>query len=813
MCCLPFAAAHREPVVPLTDDELGGLNSEQWRDLRDCASRLEKVLQSGAAFVDLQGFLPPPDAPHRRAVLHELIKTELEARYSRGQGCLLEEFLERHPELGGPEDLPASLLYEEYHVRCRFGECPAADEYRVRFPAQFAQFQQLVQEHSSAVPPTKPAPASSYGTLSPVRTQFFEPASPRTVSDPPRPPSAPTASDAPRPPSSRTGSDAPNASSPPKTPGRGASPQLVGGEGYQLLERIGQGQFGEVHRALAPGGVVVAVKRIFRALDDESCQRELKALRTIRELRHPFLLQIHNYQAFDDRLLIVMELADGSLEDRLKECRAKGLPGIPAGELLRYFTEAAEALDFLHQQKLSHRDIKPQNMLHLKGHAKVADLGIARSQENAMEHTLNVGGTPVYMAPEMWDGNISVHSDQYSFALTWYEMRTGRRVFSGTTARDIFQHHLSGKLDVSGVPEAEQKVLLRALARQPDQRFPTCAAFVQALAETLAPAKPQIPARGRGTPIRVGLLVFALMAVPLAALAVLFWLRPQPKDDSKPQQPVVSWLPKPWEPVDKNDIVEDRRGQRYYRRLVQVRGGQEIVMEVVPEKIPNDRPTFYIMENKVWNDLYAVFMADPKGQHILQKYSSCPECDSLVRGEWEKGAYAPILDRDVGVGPDKGRLPVFRVTVTEAHCFAEWLNEAYGRLPTRQQWRKAAGLGEDTRPGPFSPGHPDGFAVRLGDGPWPVDRGEYDVSIHGCRQMASNGCEWTRELADDRPGEKREIPLDELKLAREVFIEGQSYTSLGPLTFQAMAAEPRVKKCTEASPDVSFRVVLERPLD
>src|SRR5262249_16687094 len=151
-----------------------------------------------------------------------------------------------------------------------------------------------------------------------------------------------------------------------------------------------------------------------------------------------------------------------------------GLPGIPANELLRYFAEAAEALDFLHQQKLSHRDIKPQNLLHLKGHAKVADFGIARSQENALDHTLNVGGTPVYMPPEMWNGNISVHSDQYSFALTWYEMRTGRRAFSGTKHLELAQQHVGGKPDLSGVPQAEQKVLLRALAKDPNQRFPTC---------------------------------------------------------------------------------------------------------------------------------------------------------------------------------------------------------------------------------------------------------------------------------------------------------------------------------------------------
>src|SRR5207249_4311193 len=137
-------------------------------------------------------------------------------------------------------------------------------------------------------------------------------------------------------------------------------------------------------------------------------------------------------------------------------------------------------------------------------------------------------------------------------------------------------------------------------------------------------------------------------------------------------------------------------------------------------------------------------------------------------------------------------LPVFRVTVTEAHCFAEWLD---GRLPSRRQWRKAAGWGQDAgRPGPFdgSPEDKKDLAIGLEDGPWPVDRGNRDVSIHGCRQMASNGCEWTRDLADD--AKQTEIPIEEMILPPYVFKEGQSYLSSEPLTYRTMAAEPRVEE-------------------
>jgi serine/threonine protein kinase len=822
--------------VPSTEDELGGLDSDQWRELHDCASRLEKTLLAGAAAVDLRRFLPPPEAPHRRAVLHELIKTELEARYNRHQGCLLEEYLRLYPELGGPDDLPAGLLYEEYRLRRKCGDHPALDEYRARFPVLFEQFRRRLRMH----PPPEPSASAAYQTIRPATTPDSDSPAQESLSGT----TSPLASPVPSP------SDSPTPTFPQAAGGqRGTSSSqlLPGGEGYELLERIGKGQFGEVYRARAPGGVVVAVKRMYRALDDESSQRELKALHKIRELRHPFLLQTHNFQAFEDRLIIVMELADGSLQDRLKECSTAGLPGVPVQELLQYFTEAAEALDFLHQEKLSHRDIKPQNLLRLKGHAKVADFGIARAQEKAVDHTMNTGGTPAYMPPEMWRGDISVHSDQYGFALTWYEMRCGRRAFSGRNYPELYQQHLTKQPELSGVPEEEQKVLLRALAKEPNQRFPSCVAFVQALKEANAPPKPALPSQGRGVKVMLALLALAL-AAGLVGLGVERW-GPQPQK-VVPGTPwkQVDWLPIGWEAEVPEKIVKDINGRRYYKRLVRDVGGQKVVMVVVPKTERSDPKSFYIMENKVWNDLYAAYMKDPQSKRLLQKYSVGNGREKLVSPAplgfevvgatlcglavplaepgpvsllpallpaqplplWRRGGYAPDFNPDpdkwpfFGVDGPNGRLPVFRITVTEAHCFAEWLD---GRLPTKMQWLQAAGKGKDTRPGPFEGEAEDkqGLAIGLLDGPRRVDWGTRDVSIHGCRQMAGNGFEWTRDLAQH---DKGEIPLTEMLLPPHVVRVGQSYLAAEPLTFNNMDVG-NTWNCTEVDFDITFRVVLE----
>jgi formylglycine-generating enzyme required for sulfatase activity len=587
--------------------------------------------------------------------------------------------------------------------------------------------------------------------------------------------------------------------------------RLSGVEGYRVLELIGRGEFGEVYRAYAPGGVLVALKRVSRSLADKNTQRELSALDKIRELRHPFLLQTHSFQSYEDRLIIVMELADGSLQDRFEAARARGLPGIPVAELLNYFAEAAEALDFLHEQKLAHRDIKPQNLLHLKGHAKVADFGVLRAQENQSERTLSAG-TPLYMPPEMWNGSVSVHSDQYSFAVTWYEMRTGRRIITGQSLLEVAHQHCLQTPDLEGVSEAERQVLLRGLAKEPEKRFPSCVAFVQALRQAVEGTAPAPARRGSRHGLRAGrrLVVFGLAASLLGVSAVLAlrlvgsWLAPA--------NAPMSWQPRGWLPVDSRDIVVDIQDRRYYRRLVREVGGERVVVVVVPQTASANPPTFYIMENKVWNSLYDTFTHDPESKRLQADYAGRPGCEQLVRDEWWKGPFVSGENPDpeqkpfVGVqGANKGRWPVFRVTVTEAHCFAEWLG---GRLPTRHQWRKAAGRGEDNRAGPFDgdPGDKAGLLLHEPEaGPWPVDAGDRDVSIHGCRQMASNGLEWTRDLADN----VSTVPLEEMHLPRQVYILGQSYLSPEPLTFAKMN-EPRVKGCTEAPFEVSFRVVLEQ---
>jgi hypothetical protein len=257
--------------------------------------------------------------------------------------------------------------------------------------------------------------------------------------------------------------------------------------GYKLIERLGGGGFGEVWKAEAPGGLHKAIKFVYGDLqtssgdDGQRAEQELKALSRVKTVRHPYILSLERYDIIDGQLLIVMELADRNLWDRFRDCRSHGLEGIPREELLRYMEEAAEALDLMNiEHQLQHLDIKPQNLFLVHNHAKVADFGLVKDLEGMMA-SVTGGVTPVYAAPETFDGWVSRFCDQYSLAIVYQELLTGQRPFNGSNVRQLIMQHLQAAPNLSSLPTGDQLTVGRALSKNPDHRFPTCREFVLAL--------------------------------------------------------------------------------------------------------------------------------------------------------------------------------------------------------------------------------------------------------------------------------------------------------------------------------------------
>jgi serine/threonine protein kinase len=251
--------------------------------------------------------------------------------------------------------------------------------------------------------------------------------------------------------------------------------------GYTLRERIGSGGYGEVWSAEAPGGMLKAVKFIYGFHDDNRAQRELKAIDRIKHIRHPFLLSLERIDIVDGRMVVITELADMCLKTRFNQCREAGLDAIPRDELLQYLRESAEALDYISEvHALAHLDIKPENLLIVGSHVKVADFGLVKDL-HSVNQSLMDGLTPAYAAPELFDGRPHKSSDQYSLAIVYQELLTATRPFSGTTAAQLANQHLHSWPNLNSLPRSDQAVIARALSKDPEKRFPNCRAMTDEL--------------------------------------------------------------------------------------------------------------------------------------------------------------------------------------------------------------------------------------------------------------------------------------------------------------------------------------------
>ncbi|HTS88921.1 MAG TPA: protein kinase [Gemmatimonadales bacterium] len=299
------------------------------------------------------------------------------------------------------------------------------------------------------------------------------------------------------------------------------SPELVAAfaDRYQLERELGQGGMATVYRAMdLKHQRMVAIKvlrpELAAALGKE---RFLREITTTANLRHPNILPVFDSGEARDPgsrgdaagrsyIYYVMPLVEGEgLRDRLSREHQ-----LPVQESLEIAREVADALEYAHGRGVIHRDIKPENILLERGHAVVADFGIARAvtvagSDRLTETGLAVG-TPAYMSPEQSVGEavLDGRSDLYALACVLYEMLAGEPPFSGPTAQAViakrFRDPPPGVRRLRPtVPPAVEQALLTALARAPADRYPSCAAFVEAWTSTEA---------GSSTPPSVAVLPF-----------------------------------------------------------------------------------------------------------------------------------------------------------------------------------------------------------------------------------------------------------------------------------------------------------------
>jgi len=294
---------------------------------------------------------------------------------------------------------------------------------------------------------------------------------------------------------------------------------------YEVQRRLAVGGMGEVylcrHRLLERLDAV-KVLRPHLAADDGFRKRFLREALSAARLRHPHVVAVYTADEADGQLYLAMEYIDGiDLFNVLRQGR------LAPNRTINMLRQAADALDGAHRMRMVHRDVKPSNLLVTDvgtpdEQIYLCDFGISKEFDTRSDLTKagETIGTPAYCAPEqLLAQDVDGATDQYSLACMAFEMFTGQLVFPRENSLAMISAHITlppPKVSSlrSDLPGAVDAVFSRALDKSPKERFPTCTAFVEALAVALAPPPP--PVRSRPTP-------------PVPA--------PQPLPQPAPQQP------------------------------------------------------------------------------------------------------------------------------------------------------------------------------------------------------------------------------------------------------------------------------------
>jgi len=257
---------------------------------------------------------------------------------------------------------------------------------------------------------------------------------------------------------------------------------------YHILERLGEGGMATVYKAYdtrLERHVALKVIRPDVGQGEEMLKRFEREAKALAQLTHPNIVHINDYGEQGGLPYVVMDfLPGGTLKQKLGQPMA-----FP--EAARLLAPIARALEYAHQQKIIHRDVKPANILLTQSNAPMlSDFGIAKILESRSKTELTATGagigTPEYMAPEQWLGKAESRTDIYALGIVFYELVTGRRPYTADTPAAILLKHINDPLPsprqfVRDLPYQVEQVLNKALAKNPEDRFQTMGEFADRL--------------------------------------------------------------------------------------------------------------------------------------------------------------------------------------------------------------------------------------------------------------------------------------------------------------------------------------------
>lgn len=480
-----------------------------------------------------------------------------------------------------------------------------------------------------------------------------------------------------------------------------AEDRLVGqllDDRYEIKKSLDRGGMGVVYLAWdskLERQVVVKIPHARLMTDRAFRQRFLQEIRDLANHEHPAILRIEGSGSHGDLpYAVVQYLRGGNLRERITKQGGQQTPQ----EILEWLPTIADALDTVHKNGSLHRDVKPANILFdERGNAVLSDFGIATAigaadpdaptQEVRQELTV-VGtfvGSPAYAPPEAIDRILTPAYDQYSLATVVYFAVAGELPFSGQTNEAILiakEKNTPPKFDrkrlKAPLSKSAEKAIMKALSRQPEDRFDSCTEFANAFAETTATADPG-RAWGKRAAIAAGLAaaVFASMQLDWQGI-----LDTTSADSSLPvATPITVQLGSTPQEIDRAIFLCERGGGQERECARQIFADERLrTVTLAPFEIDPTEVTNTAFERFVDETQY-VTTAEERG--YSWDITRCRRCN------WR----TPRPDRNVSDHPDD---PVVHVSWTDARAYCKW---AESRLPSEDEWEFAArGLERRTFP-------------------------------------------------------------------------------------------------------------------
>jgi serine/threonine-protein kinase len=588
---------------------------------------------------------------------------------------------------------------------------------------------------------------------------------------------------------------------------------------YHILEQLGEGGMATVYKAYDTrletdvAVKVIRTENLAPSVLERSLKRFEREAKSLAKLTHPNIVKVTDYGEYEGKPYLVMPyLPGGTLKERIKQ------GPIPWQEAVRLILPIAQALEYAHEQNIIHRDVKPSNiLLTSKGQPMLTDFGVAKLFDmDATADLTGTGmgvGTPEYMAPEQWQGQVSAQTDVYALGVVLFEMITGRRPYIADTPAALLLKQANDPLprlkDFSlNLPENIEKMLLIALAKKREDRYQRISLFADAILR-------EIPGTSSGntTPFRLkprsanssafsnnrtltvdeqptsshkertrrlawtlGLVGIGMLAILIGSLNIDFPLFQSPRVSEKASvfaaasSTITTSVPTSTEWPTLTQSPTYKIGSTW------IRPADGMVMVFVPKGefiMGSDADDAMFECQKFRNDCSRDWFLDEEPQHQVfldSFWIDQTEVTNFMYSQCVKVGVCSFPFRnysytrsDYYINEIYGNYPVMFVTWAQARTYCEWSG---GHLPSEAQWEKAA-RGTDGRIYPWG----DEFSENTANFcdincpfPWayklindnyndtaPVKSYEGGKSIYGAYDMAGNVWEWTSSLRKPYP--------------------------------------------------------------